>query len=158
MSNGLTKFYDNGTWWTLTLNVTSGLALIGAAAWFSFTVFAAKEAAVPPRVVESIVLEPTILTAGQPFIAHIKVHLYKLCPYEVHWSLVRKSDHVEAVKIIDPIRQPPAQLGEQELAPIKRYIPQTVSPGDYTYVSEVFDICPGTTYTSVRRNVDITIR
>jgi hypothetical protein len=153
------KFYDNGTWWTLCLNCVSGLALVVAASWFSYNMFASRDADTPPRIVNSIVLEPTILLAGKPFIAHINVTLNKLCPYEVHWSLVRVGDGVEVVKIIEPVRQPPAVLGLQELPPAPRYVPQTVAPGQYKYVSEVFDLCPdGHTYISVRKNVELTIR
>lgn len=141
------------------LNITSGLALFCAAAWGSYTLFAAKDAEQPPRVVNSITLEPTVLLAGKPYVAHINVTLNRLCPYEVHWSLVRKTDNVEVVKIVEPIKAAPAALGTQDLPDAKRYIPYSVDPGDYKYISEVFDLCPdGHTYTSVRRNVDITVR
>lgn len=155
MSNTLA---DNGSWKTLALNVVTGAALVASASWFSYTLFNAREASINPREVESIVLEPTILTAGQPFFAHVKVKLNKLCPYEVHWSLVRRSDNVEIVKIIEPTVQPPAALGEQELPTKKRFVPSSVDPGEYTYVSEVFDHCSDHIYTSVRRNVNLTIR
>lgn len=143
----------------LPLNIVSGAALCLTAAWFSFNVFAAKDAELAPRIVNSITLEPTILLAGKPFYAHINVTLNRLCPYEVHWSLVRKAGGVEAVKIIEPVEPPPAATGTQELPVITRFVPLSVSPGEYRYVSEVFDLCPdGHTYTSVRRNVDLTVR
>jgi len=153
------KFYDNGTWATLVLNVSSGAALLFAAAWFSYTLFSARDAELPPRVVNSITIEPSILLAGKPFNANINVTLNRLCPYEVQWSLVRQSDGVEVVKIIEPLKPPPTQLGTQDLPPSPRYVPSSVEPGAYKYVSEVYDLCPdGKTYTSVRRNLPITIR
>jgi hypothetical protein len=36
-------FHDLGPWGTRLLNVTSGLALMGAAAWFSYNLFAAND-------------------------------------------------------------------------------------------------------------------
>lgn len=141
------------------LNVISGAALLVAATWFSYNLFSTRDAELPPRVVNSITLEPTILLAGKPFTAHINVTLNRLCPYEVHWSLVRQTDNLEVVKIIEPVKQPPEKTGTQELPNSIRYVPSSVAPGEYKYVSEVFDLCPdGHTYTSVRRNVDLTIR
>lgn len=141
------------------LNVVSGVALFCAAVWFSYTLFASRDLDVPPRIVNSITLEPTILLPGQQFDAHINVTLSRLCPYEVHWSLVRAIDNVEVVKIVEPIRGPPAQTGTQEVPSHIRVIPLSVERGRYKYVSEVYDLCPGgRTYTSVRRNVDITVR
>jgi len=149
----------NLPWSTILLNVSSALALLVAATWFSYNLFSTRDATVPPRIVHSITIEPSILLAGKPFVAHIDVTLNKLCPYEVHWSLVRRSDGVEVVKIIEPIKQPPAQLGRQELPVSTRYVPSSVEPGDYRYVSEVLDLCPGAKTTlAVRHNVDISIR
>lgn len=144
---------------TTVLNMLSGVALFGAASWFSYNLFSARDAELPPRVVNSITIEPTILLAGKSFTAHINVTLNRLCPYEVHWSLVRQTDNVEVVKIVEPLKQPPAQIGNQDLPDVLRYIPSSVEPGEYKYVSEVFDLCAdGKTYTSVRRNVNLTIR
>jgi hypothetical protein len=145
-------------WATYLLNVVAATALIGGTAWLTYTLSAARNVQVPARIVEDIKIEPAILLAGKPFHIHIRVFLNKLCPYEVHWSLVRKADNVEVVKIVEPTKQPPAALGEQELAAADRWIPVGVAPGEYMYVSEVFDICGAHTYTSVRRNVDVTIR
>jgi hypothetical protein len=147
------------SWKTIALNVASAVALMVAAAWFSYTMFASRTADLAPRVVNSITIEPSILLAGHPFNAHINVTLNRLCPYEVHWSLVRKTDGVEVVKIVEPIQQPPAATGTQELPPVVRYIPASVAAGEYRYVAEVYDLCPeGHTYTSVRHNADIVIR
>lgn len=143
----------------LGLNIVSGAALIAASAWFVDNMMSAKEAELAPRIVNSIVLEPTILLAGKPFAAHINVTLNRLCPYEVEWSLVRQPGGVEAVKIHEPLRQPPEKTGTQDLPDTKRYVPSSVEPGEYKYVSVVYDICSdGHTYTSVRRNVDLSIR
>ncbi len=154
------RFYNtNGSFKGALLNVVSGACLLAAATWFSFNLFSARDAELPPRVVNSITIEPTILLAGKPFNAHINVTLNKLCPYEVHWSLVRKPDGLEVVKIIEPVKQPPTALGPQELPAVVRYIPATVAPGEYKYVSEVLDLCAdGHTYTSVRKGVDMVIR
>lgn len=148
-----------GTWGTRILNVVSGFALLAASAWFVNNLLSAREADVPPRVVNSITIEPTILLAGKPFIAHINVTLNKLCPYEVRWSLVRQADNVEVVRIIEPVKQPPAEIGTFDLPAVSRYVPATVEPGTYKYVSEVSDICgQGHTYLSVRKNADVIIR
>ena len=156
----LSKYADSHNSYIVTaLNVVSGTALFCAAVWFSYTVFASRDADLPPRIVNSIILEPTILLPGQSFDAKINVTLNRLCPYEVHWSLVRAIDNVEVVKIVEPVRVSPAQLGTQEVPSHIRTIPLSVERGRYKYVSEVFDLCPGgRTYTSVRRNVDITVR
>jgi hypothetical protein len=159
MADPFAKFYNSGTWATLTLNVFSGAALLCAAAWFSFTLFSSRDAGLPPRVINSLVLEPTILLAGKPFTTHINVTLNRLCPYEVHWSLVRQTDNVEVAKIIEPVQQPPAQIGTQDISPSQRWVPVSVTPGEYKYISEVYDICPGGhTYTSVRTSIPITVR
>lgn len=149
-----------GPWGTRLLNILSGTALLIAATWFSYNLFSTRDAEIAPRVVNSITIEPSILLAGKPFLAHINVTLNRLCPYEVHWSLVRKSDGVEVVKIIEPIKQPPAQLGQQELPASTRYVPASVEPGEYRYVSEVLDLCQDSakTFIAVRHNVDISIR
>jgi hypothetical protein len=150
---------SNNKYAAAALNAASGVALLLAATWFSYNLFSTRDAELPPRVVNSITLEPTILLAGKPFIAHVNVTLNRLCPYEVHWSLVRQIDGVEVVKIIEPIKQPPEVLGPQDLPTSTRFIPQSVEPGEYKYVSEVYDICnDGHTYTSVRRNVVMSIR
>jgi hypothetical protein len=142
-----------------TLNVVSGVVLFCVATWFSYTLFASRDLDLPPRLVNSIVLEPAILLPGQSFDAHINVTLSRLCPYEVHWSLVRAIDNVEVVKIVEPVREPPAQAGTQDIPSHNRVIPLNIERGRYKYVSEVYDLCPGgRTYTSVRRNVDITVR
>ena len=156
----LSKYADSHNSYIATvLNVVSGAALFCAAVWFSYTLFASRDLDVPPRIVNSIILEPTILLPGQSFDAKINVTLNRLCPYEVHWSLVRAIDNVEVVKIVEPIRTPPTQLGTQEVPSHIRTIPLSVERGRYKYISEVFDLCPGgRTYTSVRRNVDITVR
>lgn len=144
---------------TLGLNLVCGACLIGASAWFVNNMLAVRQAELPPRIVNSIVIEPTILLAGKPFTVQINVTLNRLCPYEVHWSLVRTGDGVEVVKIIEQIKQPPAALGTQDLPLSTRYVPTGVAPGEYKYASEVYDICPdGHTYTSVRRNVTLSIR
>lgn len=159
MNNPFAKFWDTGTWATLGLNIVAGAALLAASAWFSYNLLSTRQSELAPRIVNSIALEPTILLAGKPFKAHINVTLNRLCPYEVHWSFVRKSDGLEVAKIVEPVKQPPAELGTQDLPDAVRYVPIEVGPGYYQYVSEVFDLCAdGHTYTSVRRNVDITIR
>jgi hypothetical protein len=141
------------------LNIVSGAALLAASAWFVNNMLTARDAELPPRVVNSITIEPSILLAGKPFTAHITVTLNKLCPYEVHWSLVRAGDGLEVVKIIEPIKQPPLALGLQELPPTLRYVPTSVAPGEYKYVSEVLDLCEGgKTFISVRKNADVIIR
>lgn len=141
------------------LNVISGVALVGASAWFVNTVMSAKDEGLSPRIVNSIVLEPTILLSGKPFTAHINVTLNRLCPYEVEWSLVRQPGGVEVVKIVEPLKQPPEKLGTQDLPDTKRFVPSSVEPGEYKYVSVVYDLCSdGHTYTSVRRNVDLSVR
>lgn len=146
--------YANGA-----LNVISALALVSAASWFSYEMFSSRSIEQPPRIVNSITIEPTIVLPGTKFNAHINVTLSKLCPYEVHWSLVRKTDGLEVVKIVEPVQQPPASIGTMELPPFTRYIPASVAPGDYRYVAEVYDLCAeGHTYISVRHNADITVR
>ena len=156
----LSRYADSHNKYIATmLNVVSGAALFLAVIWFSYTLFASRDLDVPPRIVNSITLEPTILLPGQSFDAKINVTLNRLCPYEVHWSLVRAIDNVEVVKIVEPVRVSPAQLGTQDIPSHIRIIPLSVERGRYKYVSEVFDLCPsGRTYTSVRRNVDITVR
>jgi hypothetical protein len=159
MADPFAKFYNTGTWGTLILNVVSGAALLSAAAWFSYNLFSTRDAELPPRVVNSITVEPSILLAGKPFTAHINVTLNRLCPYEVRWSLIRAGDGVEIVRIIEPIKQPPAQIGTFELPASPRYVPASVAPGEYKYASEVVDLCPeGHTYTTVRKNADVIIR
>lgn len=144
------------------LNWVSGAALLVAVTWFSYTLFNSREVDLPPRVINSITLEPTILLAGKPFNAHVNVTLNKLCPYEVQWSLVKhggSNEGLEVVKIVEPVHTAGDKLGTFEQDPVSRYIPSTVEPGEYKYVSQVYDICAdGHTYTSVRRNVVITIR
>lgn len=158
MDDPFAKLYS-GTVGTLALNVVSGAALLCAASWFSYNLFSTREADVPPRIVNSITIEPSILLAGKPFTARINVTLNKLCPYEVRWSLVRVADGLEVVRIIEPIKQPPAETGKQDLPPVQRYVPSSVAPGEYKYVSEVADICgQGHTYISVRKNADVIIR
>jgi hypothetical protein len=140
------------------LNVSSGIALLVAAAWFSFNLFSTRDADLPARVINGVTLQPAILVAGKPFEVHVNVTLNKLCPYEVHWSLARRTDGVEVVKIIEPVRQPPSELGTQDLPLFTRYVPATVSPGEYRYLAEVFDLCQGAhDISSARRNIDITI-
>jgi hypothetical protein len=137
----------------------SGAALLIAATWFSYNLFSSRDAELPPRIINSITVEPAILLAGKPFTLHINVTLNRLCPSEVHWSLARKGDNVEVVKIIEPIKAPPDTLGTQNLPPILRYVPSAVEPGEYRYIAEVFDQCPGNrSVTSVKRTVDISVR
>lgn len=144
---------------TLALNLVSGACLIAASAWFVSNLLASREAELPPRIVNSITVEPTILLAGKPFKTTVNVTLNKLCPYEVHWSLVREDNNLEVVKLVEPVKQPPAQIGTQDLPPSVRYIPNSVEPGAYKFISEVYDQCPdGHTYTSVRHNVSLTVR
>lgn len=144
---------------SFTLNITSGAALLAMAAWFTYNVFSSREIDTPPRIVNSITVEPTILLAGKPFKTTVNVTLNKLCPYEVHWSLVREDNNLEVVKLVEPVKQPPAQIGTQDLPPSVRYIPNSVEPGAYKFISEVYDQCPdGHTYTSVRHNVSLTVR
>lgn len=155
------KFYNSASGpWTLCLNFVSGAALLCAAAWFSYNMFSSRNEEIPTRTVNSVVIEPTIMLAGKPFTVRVNVTLSKLCPYEVHWSLARKSDGVEVVKIIEPIRPPSAQAGTQDLPPFTRYIPQTVEPGEYRYIAETVDRCPGGqgSTTSVRHDQTIIIR
>lgn len=141
------------------LNAVSGIALLVAAAWFSFNMFATRDAELPVRVVNKLSLEPTILLAGKPFVTHVNVTLNKLCPYEVRWALVRQTDGVEVVRIVEPIKDPPAQTGTQDLPPSNRYVPSSVAPGEYRYMAEVFDFCPGAHgVTPVRKGLDISIR
>jgi hypothetical protein len=157
--NFFEKFYDTGTWATFILNIVSGAALLAAASWFSYNIFSTKDAELPPRIVNSIQIEPAILLPGSKFKAHINVTLNRLCPYEVHWSLVRVTDGVEVVKVIEPIKPAPLTLGTQDLPVSDRYIPNAIGPGEYKYVSEVYDMCPdGHTFTSIRHDVPITIR
>lgn len=156
----LNRLADNrSTVATMALNVASGAALFCAAAWFSYNLFSTKDAELPPRVVNSISIEPTILLAGKPFTAHINVTLNRLCPYEVRWSLVRIADNLEVVKIIEPVKQPPEKTGTMELPNVTRYIPASIAPGEYKYASEVADLCEnGHTYTTIRKNVDVIVR
>jgi hypothetical protein len=141
------------------LNVASGGALLVMAAWFSYIMFSSREIDMPPRIVNTIAVEPTILLAGKPFKTTVNVTLNKLCPYEVHWSLVRTDNNLEVVKLVEPVKQPPPVIGTQDLPPIIRYIPNSVEPGEYKFISEVYDQCPdGHTYTSVRHNVSLTVR
>lgn len=141
------------------LNCLSGAALFCAAAWFSFNMFAARDADIPVRVINHVALEPTIMLAGKTFTVHVNVTLNKLCPYEIRWSLSRKADGIEVVRIIEPVRPPPAQTGTQDLPPFIRLIPQTVEPGEYRYIAEMIDRCPGAQpFTSTRYDQPITIR
>lgn len=151
---------SNNKYAVVALNAASGLALFVAAAWFSYNMFSTRDAEVPPRVINSVVMEPTILLAGKPFTVHVNVTLNRLCPYEVRWSLARKTDGVEVVKIIEPVWQPPGQIGPQDLPVFVRYVPATVEPGEYRYIAEVFDLCPGSSgrVVSARRDLSITIR
>lgn len=157
--NFVSRFYDNGSWSTLLLNAVSVITLLAASAWFSYTIFSTMDAELPPRIVNSVSLEPSILLPNSKFKAHINVTLNRLCPYEVHWSLVSVSDGVERVKVIEPIKPAPTVLGTQDLPVSDRFVPDKIPPGEYKYVSEVYDMCPdGHTFTSVRHNVPITIR
>lgn len=144
---------------TLALNLVSGACLIAASAWFVSNLLASREAELPPRIVNSITVEPTILLAGKPFVAHINVTLNRLCPYEVRWSLVRVADGVEVVRIIEPVKPAPATLGTVELPATPRYVPASVAPGEYKYISEVVDLCPeGHTFTAPRKHADVIVR
>lgn len=144
---------------SFTLNITSGAALLMMAAWFSYSLFSSREVDMPPRIINSISVEPSIVLAGKPFQAKANVTLNRLCPHEIHWSLVRKTDGVEVVKVIEPVRPPQLALGTQDLPLVTRYVPNTVAPGEYNFVSEVYDQCPdGHTYTSVRYPVPLTVR
>lgn len=156
----LSSFADSKNKWSiLGLNVVSGVALLLAASWFSYTMFNTRDAELPVRVVNSITLEPTILLAGKPFLTRVNVTLNKLCPYEVRWALVRQTDGVEIVRIVEDVKEPPAQTGTQDLPPSKRYVPASVLPGEYRYMAEVFDLCPGAHgSTPVRKGLDISIR
>jgi hypothetical protein len=141
------------------LNIVSSVALVVAAAWFSYNMFSTKDAELPVRIVNRITLDPTVLLAGRPFVTHVNVTLNKLCPYEVRWSLVRKGDGVEVVRIVEPMQQPAAVTGTQDLPAFPRYVPATVQPGEYRYIAEVFDMCPGVhTVTPVRSSIDLAIR
>ncbi len=148
---------------SFTLNVTSGAALLLMAAWFSYNLFASRDVDLPPRLVNSVTIEPSIVLAGKPFKTSVNVTLNKLCPYEVHWSLTKQTagadGGLEVVKVIEPVKQPPPTLGTQDLPPTIRYVPNSVEPGEYKFISEVYDQCPdGHTYTSVRHNVSLTVR
>jgi hypothetical protein len=156
----LDKLSDSKNRYAVTaLNIAAGAALLAAATWFSYNLFSVRDGEVPVRTVNSITLEPTVLLSGHPFITHVNVTLTKLCPYEVHWSLVRRADGVEVVKIVEPIKEPPAQTGTQDLPPFNRYVPASVAPGEYKYFAEVLDLCPGSHATTpVRSNIDISVR
>lgn len=144
---------------TFALNFASATALLVMATWFSYNLFSSREIDMPPRIVNSVTIEPSILLAGKPFQAKVNVTLNKLCPYEIHWSLIRQDNGLEVVKLVEPTKQPPATLGTQDLPPTTRYVPNSVEPGAYKFVSEVYDQCPdGHTYTSVRFPVALTVR
>lgn len=144
---------------TIALNVISGTMMVLAVAWFVNTMLGARDVDLPPRIVNSITLSPTILLAGKPFTANVNVTLNKLCPYEVQWSLVREGDGVEVVKIIEPVRQPPDKVGTFDLPPVTRYVPSSVEPGEYKYFSVAYDMCAdGHTYTSPRKGIPLSIR
>ncbi len=139
------------------LNIVSGAALLFAASWFSYNIFQAKDSDVPPRIMKEFRIEPSILLVGKPFTIHATSYLSKLCPYEVHWSLVRKSDRVEVVRIVEPVQPAAKELGDVKYD-ITRYVPAGTAPGDYQYVSDTTDICPDRVYPGSRRATDITIR
>lgn len=141
------------------LNAVSGAAMVAGAAWLSYNLFAARDAETPVRVVNSITVDPSILLVGRPFTAYINVTLTRLCPYEVHWSLIRKADGVEVLKTVEQIKPAPAAVGTQDLPPSIRYVPPSVAPGEYRYVSDIIDLCPdGHAFTAARKGVDIFIR
>src|ERR1035437_7614978 len=149
------------SWKTILLNGSAIVAVLGVAAWFSFIMVSlSNEETFTPRIINSIKIEPSNLHAGSTFKVFTNVTLNRLCPFQVKWSLVRKSDGVEVVKIVEPGQPALVQSGTQDLPPTKRLIPPAVAPGEYRYVSEETDLCPGAgglSVTAARHNINLIV-
>jgi hypothetical protein len=150
------------SWKTVLLNGSAMIAVLMAVSWFSLRMISlSNEENFTPRIINSIRIEPANLRAGSSFMVFTNVTLNRLCPFQVKWSLVRKVDGVEVVKIVEPVQSTITQSGTQDLPPTKRLIPTTVAPGEYRYVSEETDLCPGAgglSVTAARHNINITVR
>lgn len=138
------------------LNLVAGAAVIGAAAWFSYTIFSEPENS-SPRVIQSISLEPVVLRPGDHFNVHLVEYLTRVCGRDiVHWSLVRVTDNIIVVQVLEQVQNDTEVPGTNHLVH-ERIVPLGMTPGRYYYVATVEDDCEGHAFFTAESPVPLTI-
>lgn len=120
-------------------NFFFSIVFLVAIAGGSYLLFESRNLDVARKNV-TIRISPSEMAAGQEFQVDITQTLILLCPYEVHWSLSRASDHVEVLSVIDDIRPAHTATGPN-VAKSHHFLPPDVAPGQYVYTSKVTDLC-----------------
>jgi hypothetical protein len=129
------------------MNTLYCIVLLGAVTFGSYEMFSARTGAQGARSIHRIEIEPETLAPGQKF--HITAYetLYKNCPFEVRWSLIRTRDHIEALRVVENVRPARSEIGDV-VVEHNHYIPPEVEPGPYDYSVQIVDQCPEHTYLS----------
>lgn len=112
----------------------------------SYFLFASRTVERGARVMTGLEVVPHEMTADQTFKVIVHETMFKLCPYEIRWSLI-SGDHIERLRVVEPQRPAHPTVGDI-VARNDHYVPAFIPPGDYTYATQVFDICPERTYVS----------
>ena len=108
-------------------NLFFSIVFLTAIAGGSYLLFESRNLDVARKNV-TISISPSEMAAGQDFQVDITQTLVLLCPYEVHWSLSRASDHVEVLSVIDDIRPAHTATGPN-VAKSHHFLPPGVAPG-----------------------------
>jgi hypothetical protein len=109
------------------------------------------------RVINKVWIEPTTLHPGGQFVVHVNATINQLCPGETHWSLIRKADGVEVLKVIQPTT--PTKIGENSFE-ATRLLPSTVPPGEYFYFASIYDYCGPNraTFLATTQHIPLTVK
>jgi hypothetical protein len=135
---------DGATRLTSTALAVVLVLAVSAASYFLFESRSDERGA---RVMHSLEVIPHAMAPGQKFKIRVTQTLTMLCPFELRWSLISEPDHVERLRIIEPVRPAHTNLGA-DVSFNDHFVPADVRPGQYNYSVQVFDECPGRTYVS----------
>lgn len=101
------------------------------------------------RVIEAVAITgvaPTYnITAGAQVKITMTSRLHQICPFELRWSLIRTSDHVEIVHVVEPVHE-----AARDETLTGHHIPGNAALGSYTLAMQIYDQCPDRTYISQR--------
>jgi hypothetical protein len=131
---------------TRVANWAVGSALLIAFSVGSYLLFSGRNEQSARVMTKMEITSDQPVAPGQIFRLRVRETLNALCPYQIHWFLVRP-DHIEALSVIEPVRPAQPQLG-LVTAENEHTVPADFKPGNYTYTSQVFDLCPGHSYVS----------
>lgn len=107
------------------------------------------------RIIEAVGITgvaPTYnMKPGSPVKIAMSSRLHSICPFEFQWSLVRLSDHVETVKVVEPVHD-----AARDVILTAHSIPANTVPGGYTFSVQIYDQCPTHTYFS-QRSIEMSV-